>query len=112
MAAMRLERAVIRFDQSALADCRDGLQLAKVRWPLSETKPAHSGGDGAAAHEHNVPVFVHEADKLLRDSGDAGLIESSVLVRQHTRADLDHNGTGTCRDFLADGLNHGFNSCN
>ena len=81
--------------------------MRQIGWALRESKSPHAGCDGPAAHEHDVPLFVHQADKLVRDRRNAGLIERSVLIGQYARADLDDDGPCTGSYFLSNGITHG-----
>ena len=53
-----------------------------------------------------MPSLFHQPDKLLGDCRHAVLVQRAVFVSQHTGADFDHDGLGTCSNFLAGGIEH------
>ena len=107
MPAVHLQGAVVRLDQPALPDGGHGLQMGQIGRPLRQTEPPDAGPDGPAAHQHDVPLLVHQPDDLLGDRRHAVLVERAVVVRQHARADLDHDGLRAGGNFLANGIEHG-----
>ena len=81
--------------------------MGQIRRALAQAKPSDAGPDRAAAHEHDVPPLVHQADKLLGDRRHPVVIERAVFMCEHARADFDDDGLRASGNFLANGIEHG-----
>jgi hypothetical protein len=99
MTAELFERLVVRLNQAALAHCGHGLQMCQIRGANRQAKPSYTGSHGPTADQHHVALVVHKSDELVGNGRDTVLVERAVLVREHARTHLDHDGLRASRNF-------------
>ena len=99
----RLYASISRLCPTAATACRWARSVGRSPQP----EPPDSRADGAAAHEHDLPLLLDQPHELLGDRRDAIVVERAVVVRQHAGADLDDHRRASRGNFLANGIEHG-----
>lgn len=72
-----------------------------------QTDASHARSDRPATDENDLSTVLSQPDDLLGDRRHAIVVQTAVVVREHTCAHFDDDCTGRCGDFLADRVEHG-----
>ena len=107
MPAPGTEGPFVGFDETALADGRDRLEVGKLLGTRRQSHPSHAGPHGPRTDEHDASAGGEERVELPAEGLDAVGIEEAVGAGEHACADLDDKETGDVGDVLAERVGHG-----